>query len=135
MEKNGNATELYVQRKVSDIVQERDRLKADLDEAQKLNKEMADNKEANKETLRMLNKIDNDLALRNSAVKQPTLAGQWPDRYSCYNFIYSFSMFSFSGEGWVAAALTAAFPGPARVEILQGQNNCETSLLKLMAEG
>ena len=76
MEKNGNATELYVQRKVSDIVQERDRLKADLDEAQKLNKEMADNKEANKETLRMLNKIDNDLALRNSAAKQPTTAGQ-----------------------------------------------------------
>lgn len=33
-------------------------------------------------------------------------------------------MFSFSGEGWVAAALTAAFPSPARVEILQGQNNC-----------
>ena len=74
MEKDGNsATELYVQRKVADIVRERDGLKADLEEERKLNREK---KETNEETLRIVNKINNDIALRNTAVKQPTLAGQ-----------------------------------------------------------
>ena len=63
------------------------------------------------------------MALRNSAVKQPTVAGQ----IGCIpasNIDLVFSIYSFSGEEWVAAALTAAFPSPAKVEILQGQNKC-----------
>ena len=70
------ATELYVQRKEADLIKERDGLKADLEVERKLNREMAANKEANKETLRILNKIDNDMALRNSAAKQPAIAGK-----------------------------------------------------------
>ena len=119
MEKDGNsATELYVQRKVADIVRERDGLKADLEEERKLNREK---KETNEETLRIVNKINNDIALRNTAVKQPTLAGQ----IGCIpaHIDLFFAMYSFSGEDWVAAALTAAFPSPARVEILC-ENGC-----------
>ena len=71
-----SATELYVQRKEADLIKERDGLRADLEVERKLNREMAANKEANKETLRILNKIDNDMALRNSAAKQPTIAGK-----------------------------------------------------------
>ena len=122
MEKDGNsATELYVQRKVADIVRERDDLKADLEEERELNRELAANKKTNETALRILTKIDNDIALRNTAVKQPTLAGQ----IGCIppNINLFFSMYSFSGEDWVAAALTAAFPSPARVEILC-ENGC-----------
>ena len=119
MEKDGNsATELYVQRKVADLVRERDDLKADLEEERKLNREK---KETNEETLRIVNKINNDIALRNTAVKQPTLAGQIG--FIPPNINLFFSMYSFSGEDWVAAALTAAFPSPAKVEILC-ENGC-----------
>ena len=117
MEKDGNsATELYVQRKVADIVRERDDLKADLEEERELNRELAANKKTNETALRILTKIDNDIALRNTAVKQPTLAGQ----IGCIppNINLFFSMYSFSGEDWVAAALTAA-----KVEILC-ENGC-----------
>ena len=84
---------------------------------------MAAKKETNEETLRIVNKIENDMALRNSAVKQPIVAGQ----IGCIpasNIDLVFLIYSFSGEEWVAAALTAAFPSPAKVEILQGQNKC-----------
>ena len=122
MEKDGNsATELYVQRTVADLVRERDGLKADLDQERKLKNELAAKKDTNEETLRIVNKINNDIALRNTAVKQPTLAGQ----IGCIpaHIDLFFAMYSFSGEDWVAAALTAAFPSPARVEILC-ENGC-----------
>ena len=124
-----SATELYVQRKEADLIKERDGLKADLEVERKLNREMAANKEANKETLRILNKIDNDMALRNSAAKQPTIAG----KIGCVppNTKLFFSMFSFPGEEWVEGALIKAFPSPAKVASLKGENMCGDIALEI----
>ena len=75
MEKGGNS-DSHVQRKMAVLVRERDGLREDLDEERKLNREMAANKETNERTLELLTKIDHDIALRNTAIKQPTRAGQ-----------------------------------------------------------
>ena len=87
-----------------------------------MNRDLVANQDTSKDTLQILSDIKSDMALKKSAAKQPTVAGQ----IGCVppNTNLSFSTYSFSGEDWVEEALREAFPSPAKVASLKGQSGC-----------
>ena len=86
-----------------------------------MNRDLVANQDTSKDTLQILSDIKSDMALKKSAAKQPTVAGQ----IGCVppNTNLSFSTYSFSGEDWVEEALREAFPSPAQVAGT-GQGGC-----------